>query len=137
MREQPGYDDLQKQIQKLGGIYDPIIVRHDGTVVEGNTRLAAIRVLHGTNRSDARWKTVPVTRLPASVPENVVETPTANFPIAGKAMWRPAAQADQIYRLVRELKVPTQQVADETRMTTREVEHYLGSLRVPRTRGLA
>ena len=27
VREQPGYDDLQKQIRKLGGIYDPIIGR--------------------------------------------------------------------------------------------------------------
>lgn len=127
VREQPGYDDLQKQIRKLGGIYDPIIVRHNGTVVEGNTRLAALRVLHGTNRSDARWKTVPITRLPSSVPENVVEMLMANFHIAGKTMWRPAAQADQIYRLVRELNVPIQQVADETRMTTREVEHYLAA----------
>lgn len=125
VREQPGYDDLQKQIRKLGGIYDPIIVRHDGTVVEGNTRLAALRVLHGTNRNDARWKTVPITRLPASVPENVVEMLMANFHIAGKTMWRPAAQADQIFRLVRELKVPIEQVADETRMSTREVQYYL------------
>jgi hypothetical protein len=127
IREQPGYDDLQKQIRKLGGIYDPIIVRHDGTVVEGNTRLAALRVLHGTNRGDVRWKTVPITRLPPTIPENVVEMLMANFHIAGKTMWRPAAQADQIYRLVRELKVPVQQVADETRMTTREVEHYLAA----------
>lgn len=127
VREQPGYDDLQKQIRKLGGIYDPIIVRHDGTVVEGNTRLAALRVLHGTSRSDARWKSVPITRLPPSVPENVIEMLMANFHIAGKTMWRPAAQADQIYRLVRELNVPIQQVADETRMTTREVEHYLAA----------
>ena len=127
VRAQPGYDDLQKQIRKLGGIYDPIIVRHNGTVVEGNTRLAALRVLHGTNRNDDRWKTAPITRLPADIPENVVEMLMANFHIAGKTMWRAAAQADQIYRLVKELKVPIQQVADETRKTTREVEHYLAA----------
>jgi hypothetical protein len=127
VQAQPGYDDLQKQIRKLGGIYDPIIVRHNGTVVEGNTRLAALRVLHGTNREDERWKTAPITRLPADVPENLIEMLMANFHIAGKTMWRPASQADQIYRLVKELGVPLQQVADETRMTTREVEHYLSA----------
>jgi hypothetical protein len=125
VRAQPGYDDLQKHIRKLGGIYDPIIVRHDGTVVEGNTRLAALRVLHGTNRNDDRWKTAPITRLPADVPENVIELLMANFHIAGKTMWRAAAQADQIHRLVRELKVPIEQVADETRKSVGEIGYYL------------
>ena len=127
VRAQPGYDDLQKQIRKLGGIYDPIIVRHDGTVVEGNTRLAAVWVLHGINGNDERWKTVPVTRLPVDIPEKVVEMLMANFHIAGKTVWRLAAQADQIYRLVKELNVSTQQVADETRMTVRQVEQYLSA----------
>lgn len=125
IRQQAGYDDLQKQIRKLGGIYDPIIVRNDGTVVEGNTRLTALLFLHSTDEKDDRWKTVPITRLPATIPEDVVEMLMANFHIAGKTMWRPAAQADQIYRLVRELNVPILKVADETRMTVREVQHYL------------
>ena len=60
--------------------------QHAGTVVEGNTRLAALRVLHGTNRNDDRWKTAPITRLPADVPENVIELLMATFHIAVKTM---------------------------------------------------
>jgi hypothetical protein len=125
VREQPGYEDLQKQIRKLGGIYDPLIVRANGMVVEGNTRLAAILFLHDTNTNDKRWKTVPITRLPTDVPEKTVELLMANYHIAGKTVWRAAAQADQIYRLIKELGVSPQQVADETRMTTKKVEQYV------------
>ena len=125
IRDQPGYDDLQKQIRTFGGIYDPLIVRHDGTVAEGNTRLAAIKLLHGTNRSDERWTTVPITRLPVDIPEDTVELLMANYHIAGKTVWRPAAQADQIYRLVKERNVSVQRVADEIRMTKKKVEQYL------------
>ncbi len=125
IRGQPGYDDLQKQIRTLGGIFDPIIARHNGTVVEGNTRLAALKLLHDANPSDGKWKTVPITRLPADIPEETVEMLMANFHIAGKTVWRPAAQADHIYRLIKERNVSPQRVADETRMTKKQVEQYV------------
>lgn len=125
VREQPGYEDLQKQIRRLGGIFDPLIVRHNGMVVEGNTRLAAMRVLHETNKNDKRWRTVPITRLPTDVPEDTVELLKANYHVAGKTVWRPAAQADQIHRLIKELRVSPQQVADETRLSVKKVEQYV------------
>jgi hypothetical protein len=125
IRAQPGYDDLQKQIRTLGGIFDPIIVRHNGTVVEGNTRLAALTLLHIANRSDPKWKTVPITRLPVDIPEETVEMLMANFHIAGKTVWRPAAQAEHIYRLIKERNVSAQRVADETRMSKKKVEQYV------------
>lgn len=125
IRAQPGYDDLQKQIRTLGGIYDPIIVRSNGTVVEGNTRLAALKFLQNANRSDGKWATVPVTRLPANIAEETVEMLMANFHIAGKTVWRPAAQAEHIYRLIKERKISAQRVADETRMTKKKVEQYV------------
>lgn len=125
IRAQPGYDDLQKQIRTLGGIYDPIIVRSDGTVVEGNTRLAALKFLQNANRNEAKWSTVPITRLPADIPEETVEMLMANFHIAGKTVWRPAAQAEHIYRLIKERRVTPQRVADETRMTKKKVEQYV------------
>jgi len=49
----------------------------------------------------------------------------ANFHIAGKTVWRPAAQAEHIYRLIHDHKVSLQRVADETRMTKKKVEQYL------------
>jgi hypothetical protein len=126
VRAQPGYDNLQKQIRKQGGIHDPLIVRHDGRIVEGNTRFAVVSVLSKTGRiGGPQWDTVPVMRLPKNVSERTVQLLMANYHIAGKTTWRPAAQADQIYRLIKESNVSPDEVADATRMSVKKVMQYV------------
>jgi len=125
IREQPGYDALQKAIRKAGGLYEPVIVRHDGLVVEGNTRAAVYKTLHLGNKADPRWKMMPVTRLPKSVPESALAMLMASYHVAGKTVWRPYAQADQIYQLRHTHGLTLTQISDETRMSEREVEQYL------------
>ncbi|CAE6968927.1 hypothetical protein R75471_07314 [Paraburkholderia domus] len=125
VRAQPGYEDLQKQIRKQGGIHDPLIVRHDGTIVEGNTRFAVISFLAKPDRSVEQWTTVPVMRLAKGVSERTILLLMADYHIAGKTTWRPAAQADQIYRMIEESGVSAQDVADATRMTVKKVQQYV------------
>ena len=125
VRAQPGYDDLQKQIRRQGGIHDPLIVRHDGMIVEGNTRFAVMCLLAKPDRSVKQWTTVPVMRLAQGVPERTVQLLMANYHIAGKTTWRPAAQAEQIYRLIEVSKVPAEEVADATRMSVKKLLQYV------------
>ncbi len=125
IREQPGYDALQKAIRKAGGIYEPVVVRHDGLVVEGNTRAAVYKTLHSGNKADPRWMQMPVVRLPDTVPPSALARLMASYHIAGKTVWRPYAQADQIYHLRHTYGLTLTQIADETRMSEREVEQYL------------
>jgi hypothetical protein len=125
IREQPGYDALQKAVRKAEGLYEPITIRHDGVVVEGNTRATIFKVLHNGNKSDARWKLIPVARLPKNVPEHAIEMLMASYHIAGKTVWRPYAQADQIYHLRHTHGRSVPQIADQTRMSEREVEQYI------------
>lgn len=125
VKEQPGYDGLQKAIRKAGGIHDPIIVTHDGLAVEGNSRAAAILTLHNGAKKDPRWQTVPVIRLPKTVPARAMAMLMASYHVAGKTRWRAYAQADQIYELRNAYDWTTEQIADETRMTPREVQQYL------------
>jgi hypothetical protein len=127
IREQPGYDPLQKAIRKAGGLYEPVIVRHDGLVVEGNTRTTVFKVLNAGNSADPRWKRIPVARLPKDVPEHAMAMLMASYHIAGKTVWRPYAQADQIHNLRHTHKRSISQIADETRMSEREVEQYLAA----------
>src|SRR5262249_16081800 len=89
IREQPSYDALQKARRKAGGLNDPGIVRHDGLVIEGNTRAAVFKTLHGGNKGDARWKKIPVVRLPKTVPESALARLMASYHVAGKTVWRP------------------------------------------------
>ena len=126
IRDQPGYDGLQKTIRKAGGIHDPVIVRFDGTVVEGNTRVTVIATLHKAMPSSARWKNIPIVRLPKNVPEQAIAMLMASYHVAGKNKWLAFAKADQIYRLVHTYKCTPEQIADETRnMSTREVKQTL------------
>jgi hypothetical protein len=120
IKDQPGYDGLQKTIRKAGGIHDPVIIRHDGTVVEGNTRLTVVSTLHKAMPSNS------VTRLPNDVPEQAIAMLMASYHVAGKNKWLAFAKADQIYLLVHKYKCTPEQIADETRnMTPREVKQTL------------
>ncbi|MEA2906627.1 MAG: hypothetical protein QOI12_4014 [Alphaproteobacteria bacterium] len=125
VKEQPGYDGLQKAIRKAGGLHDPIIVTHDGIAVEGNSRTAAVLTLHNGAKKDTRWQTVPVIRLPKTVTERAMAMLMASYHVAGKTRWRAYAQADQIHELRKVHGWTPEQIADETRMNPREVEQYL------------
>jgi len=126
IKEQPGYDGLQKTIRKAGGIHDPVIVRHDGTVVEGNTRLTVVSTLHKGMPSNPRWKSIPITRLPKDVPEQAIAMLMASYHVGGKNKWLAFAKADQLYHLVHKFKCTPEQIADETRnMTPREIRQAL------------
>jgi hypothetical protein len=123
--EQPGFAALQKQIRKAKGITEPIIVRHNGVVAEGNTRLAVVKVLREARKTESEWQTVPVTRLPKDVPERLIQLLLANVHISGKSRWRPVAQADDIYHLIHDHGWSVEVVADETGMSERGVQQYL------------
>jgi len=125
VKDQPGYDGLQKAIRKAGGLHDPIIVSHDGIAIEGNSRAAAILTLHHGAKKDARWKTVPIVRLPKTVPERAMAMLMASYHVAGKTSWRAYAQADQLHELRVVHEWTPEQIADETRMTPKEVQQYL------------
>jgi hypothetical protein len=126
IKNQSGYDGLQKTIRLAGGIHDPVIVRHDGSVVEGNTRVTVVSTLHKGQPSSPRWKTIPVMRLPKDVPEQAIAMLMASYHVAGKNKWAAFAKADQVYRLVHKYKYTPEQIADETRnMSKREVEQTL------------
>jgi hypothetical protein len=127
IRAQPGYDDLHKQIRNQGGVHDPLIVRSDGRIVEGNTRFAVLTVLSRTPGGVQKWGRVPVMRLPKDMPEVLVQLLMADYHIAGKTTWRPAAQADQIYHLIEKSKATITQVADATRLTVKQVEQNLAA----------
>jgi hypothetical protein len=125
IRDQPGYEPLLKQIRQHGSIHDPLYVRHDGRIIEGNTRYAVATLLDGTNTAGEKWKRLPVYRFPADAPEEIIQLLMADFHIAGKTTWRPVGQADQIHRLIRELKVDKDRVATTLRMSVKEVEQTL------------
>jgi hypothetical protein len=125
IRKQPGYDGTHKSIRKAGGLTEPVIIRNDGTVVEGNSRTTAITALHKGNPSDPSWKSIPVTRLPKDVPEKAIAMLMAGYHVAGKAKWAAFAQAEHIHYLKEVSDYSVDEIADETRMSKKDVFQYI------------
>ncbi len=92
---------LVQSIRANGGLTDPLIVRDsDYVVLEGNSRLAAYRLLA---RNDAiRWGKVKVKLLPADIGEDLIFALLGEYHIIGRKDWAPYEQAGYLYR--REIK---------------------------------
>jgi hypothetical protein len=126
IRAQPGFEALQRQVRNDGGIYEPLIVRHDGHIVEGNTRYTVLSVLAKTPGGQEKWgNRIPIMRLPADVPEKIVQLQMAGYHVSGKTKWRAASQADQIYRLIEEVQATPEEVATVTRSSPKEVAQVI------------
>lgn len=125
IKDQPGYDDIQKAVRKSGGLQEAIIIASDGLVVEGNNRTTAVATLHEGAPNDKRWQTVPVTRLPRDIDGKSMAVLMAGYHIAGKTRWRAYAQAEHIHSMSHDHKLSLTQIAEETRMSEREVQQYL------------
>ncbi len=125
IKAQPGYDPIQKAIRKANGLHEPIIISHDGLVIEGNTRTTAVSTLNTGNKQDKRWQTVPVMRLPRGIDDKTQALLMAAYHVGGKTRWRGSAQAEHIHTMAKVHNIPIEKIADETRMSEREVQQYL------------
>jgi hypothetical protein len=125
MKAEPGYAKLHKQIREQGGISDPLIIRHEGTIVEGNTRFAVASSLAEMKDGRKKWGTVPVLRLPPDVPEKDVQLQMATYHVSGKTTWRAAVKADQVFQLIHVYKATEKEVMDATRFSEKKVKQYM------------
>lgn len=125
VKEQPAYDKLFKAIRNAGGIHDPVIVSHDGRVVEGNCRTVVHMALKALPNAPAKWASIPVVRLPKDIDPKLLGLLTASHHIGRKTQWSPYAQAAHIHHLAKVDKIPLEQIAAETRMGMKKAQHYL------------
>jgi hypothetical protein len=88
---------LLQSIKANGGLTDPLLVRDgDLVVLEGNSRLAAYRLLA---KGDAiAWGMVKVKLLPADVNEGLVFALLGEYHIVGRKDWAPYEQAGYLWR---------------------------------------
>ncbi|HYF83757.1 MAG TPA: ParB/RepB/Spo0J family partition protein [Clostridia bacterium] len=90
---------LRLSIEANGGLIDPLIVRaKDNVVLEGNSRLAAYRLL--AKKDPAKWGRVKCTILPSDIPESSIFTLLGQYHIIGRKDWSPFEQAGYLYRRV-------------------------------------
>jgi hypothetical protein len=104
--------ELVQSIRANGGLLDPLLVRDgDNVVLEGNSRLAAYRLLEKEN--PVKWGEVKCDVVPRAVGDGQIFALLTQYHIVGRKDWAPFEQAGVFWRRWREEGRPKEQVADE------------------------
>ena len=103
---------LKESIKSNGGLIDPIIVREgDNVVLEGNSRLAAYRILF--KQDPIKWSKIKATFLPKDISESAIFTLIGQYHIIGRKDWDPYEQAGYLYRTIKTSKKTPEILASE------------------------
>lgn len=115
-------DTLMPSIRNNGGLIEPILVRGN-IVLEGNSRLAAYRLLSRTE--PGKWDLIRARVLPASVSDSQVFSLLGEYHMVGKKDWQPYEQAGYLYRRFKLHDMSTEHLAAEVGLTKRRVDHLV------------
>jgi len=115
---------LIKSIKNNGGLIEPIIVRNgDGVVLEGNSRLAAYRIL--CQREPLDWAQIDCKVLQEDVSESAIFSLLGEFHIIGKKDWAPFEQAGYLYRRKSKHGILLDDLVREVGLSKIEISHLI------------
>ena len=111
---------LVQSIKANGGLTDPLLVRDgDFVVLEGNSRLAAYRILFA--RDPRQWSEVKSKLLPQDIADEDVFALLGEYHIIGKKDWAPYEQAGYLYRRHKRHGVSPTTMAKEMGLSAKRV----------------
>ena len=115
---------LKRSIVLSGGVQEPIYVRHDFTVAEGNRRVVAVRAAKEENPGDKRFHKVTAWLIHRDTPESVIQDLLNEIHLGSVRGWAPYEKALQMRTLV-ESGLIEAEVAERYRMAAREVRQHI------------
>ena len=126
LRDMDHVKALIQDIRRDGGLTDPVIVRAGSLeVLEGNSRLAAYRVLYAID--PIRWAKIKCKLLPENIDERLIFALLGQYHIKGKKDWAPFEQAGFLYRRSVTHNIESGQLAREIGLSRRKVEHLIAT----------
>lgn len=128
--------DLYRQVLINKGLVERIIVRRDGTVVEGNCRTVVYRKLREKFPSDQTWKRIPARLLPDDIGDRDVAILLGEMHVAGKNTWTPFEKAGHVYRLSKDFALTQEEIAQRLRMSKSRVNQLIRAFDVMKNRFL-
>lgn len=115
---------LVKSIQENGGLIDPVIVLGGKNIVlEGNSRLAAYRIL--AEKDAIKWGMIKVKILPPTISESSIFALLGEYHIIGKTDWAPYEQAGYLYRRHKNHNIEIPELASEIGLGKRTIGHLI------------
>ena len=127
---------LYQQVLANQGLIERIIVRQDGTVVEGNCRTVVYRKLRERFKAEPRWQKIPARVLPADIGEREIAILLSEMHVAGKNTWRAFEKAGHIYRMHKEFALTQDEIAQRLRMSKSKVNQVVRAFDLMKTRYL-
>lgn len=113
---------LVPSIRNHGGLIDPVLVRGN-VVLEGNSRLAAYRILAQTDAN--KWSMIKVRILPDSISDSEVFSLLGEYHIVGKKDWQPFEQAGYLYRRFKTHDISEDQLTQEVGLPKQRIRHLI------------
>jgi len=115
---------LVQSIRENGGLTDPIIVRdQDYVVLEGNSRLAAYRILSRNN--PIQWGKIKVKLLPGDIQDDLIFALLGQYHIIGRKDWAPYEQAGYLYRRHKNHGADSTDIAREMGLSVKMINHLI------------
>jgi hypothetical protein len=115
-------ETLVPSIRQNGGLIEPLLVRGN-VVLEGNSRLAAYRLLAQTD--PAKWGEVRVRILPDTMTDSEISTLLGQYHIVGKKDWQPYEQAGHLYRRCTKDGVTEEEIRTEVGLSLSRIRHLI------------
>ena len=115
---------LKESIKTNGGLIDPVIVRDgDMVVLEGNSRLAAYRILY--KQDPIKWANIKVILLPKDISEEAIFALLGQYHIIGRKDWEPYEQAGYLYRTINNTRETVESLANKLGITTSSIKKLI------------
>jgi hypothetical protein len=127
LTSQEDTEALCRSIVASNGIQEPIYVRADRRVAEGNRRVVALRSAQEQFPGDPRFLKMPAWLIPERTPEHVVQDLLNEVHLGSVRGWAPYERALQMRTLV-DGGLIEDEIAERYRMTTREVKQQLSAV---------
>ena len=113
---------LRSSIKAFGGLTHPLFVRN-GVVIEGNSRLAAYRLLCRVDK--IKWAKVRCNVLPDDMSDDLVFALIGSIHIDGVTEWTPFEQAGYLFRHLQKSKNPIEAISKDCGLTTAKAKLYV------------
>lgn len=123
--EDPAVHDLYRQVLINKGLIERIIVRTDGTVVEGNCRTVVYRKLHEKHPQDQKWQRIPARVLPENITAKDVAILLGGLHVANKITWSSFEKAGHVYRLHKDFALTQDEIAQRLRMSKSKINQLI------------
>jgi hypothetical protein len=120
-------ETLKRSIIASGGVQEPIFLRSDGRVAEGNRRVVAMRAAQEDFPNDDRFTRMPAWAIPADTPEQVIQDLLNEVHLGSVRGWAPYERALQMQGLI-DAGLIEEEIAERYRMEPREVRQQLAAV---------